>query len=48
MYEKFMFLLSESISFFIWDIQKYNYEKIHPWLHVSIALNAGIYLNYLN
>ena len=48
MYEKFMFLLSESISFFIWDIQKYNYEKIHPLLHVSIALNAGIYLNYLN
>lgn len=48
MCEKFIFFLSESVTYFIWDIQKYDYEKIHPWVHIGIALNTRIYLNCLN
>jgi len=46
-YQKQILLLSEVISIFIHHIEQYDYETIHPWLHITVALNIHIYLSCL-
>ena len=30
----------------VWYVfEKINYEKIHPWLHIMVAIDAHYYLN---
>lgn len=40
-YMKFAILL-------IWHMEKYNYEYIHPWLHIAIAVDSHYYLSCYN
>ena len=46
-HQMIILLLSEALSIFVWHIQKYNYEAIHPWLHITVALNIHLYINYI-
>jgi len=39
-------LCSELVSLFVFYIQRYNYESIHPWLHLTVAFNIHLYLHY--
>ncbi len=38
-------LYLKSLMLFIWKIEWLNYETIHPWLHVIVALDAHYYLS---
>ena len=38
-------MLSKMLIYAIWKCQYLNYEKIHPWLHVLIAIDAHYYIN---
>ena len=38
-------ILSKFLIYAVWKYQYYNYEKIHPWLHVLIAIDAHYYIN---
>ena len=29
---------------FIWKMESYNFEFIHPWLHIVVAMDAHYYL----
>ena len=44
--QKIYLLATEAMSIFIWCIQKYDYETIHPWLHITVAFNIHLYIEY--
>lgn len=44
--KKILLLLSEMITVFVYYIQRYDYETIHPWLHITVASNIYIYIYY--
>ena len=46
--KKFLLLLSEMITVFVYYIQRYDYETIHPWLHITVASNIYIYIYYID
>jgi len=39
-------ILFKIIMILIWTVEEYNYEKIHPWIHILAAADGHIYLNY--
>ena len=46
--KKILLLLSEMITVFVYYIQRYDYETIHPWLHITVASNIYIYIYYID
>ena len=38
---------SKALIVSVWMIEDYNYELIHPWLHILVALDAHFYINCL-
>lgn len=46
--KKFLLLLSEMLTGFLYYIQRYDYETIHPWLHITVASNIYIYIYYID
>ena len=46
--KKILLLLSEMITVFVYYIQRYDYNTIHPWLHITVASNIYIYIYYIS
>lgn len=42
-----LLMLSKAFMLFIWTIELQDYEKIHPWLHVLISIDAWYLIRQL-
>jgi len=39
-------IYSKMLLIFVYMIEDYDYEVIHPWLHILAALDSHIYITY--
>ena len=40
-------LAPKALVLFLWMVEDYDYELLHPWLHVLVAVDAHWYLDTL-
>jgi len=46
LYQNIVLCSTRLISLGLLYVQDYNYEYIHPWVHIVVALDTHLYLDY--
>ena len=46
LYQNIVLCSTKLISLGLLCVQDYNYEYIHPWVHIVVALDTHLYLDY--
>lgn len=44
--QNMVLLCSKGSIVTLWMLEEYNYEVIHPWLHILVSIDIHLYLSY--
>jgi len=46
-YQNMILLSSKGTIITVWFFETYDYETIHPWLHILVSIDTHLFLSYI-